>query len=72
MRVDPRDVVRQKQKSATRQTFRSEGRDPINQPHERQPKETKSAFGGRNWRHRFMIYNLRDAHCNRQFDDDWT
>ena len=33
-RVDPRDVVGQKQKSATRQTLRSDGRDPIKQPHE--------------------------------------
>jgi hypothetical protein len=71
-RVDPRDVVGQKQKSATRQTLRPDGRDPINQPHEQQPKGTQDPFGGRNWRHRFMIYNLRDAHCNRQFDDDRT
>ena len=71
-RVDPRDVVGQKQKSATRQTLRSEGRDPINQPHDQQPKGTQDTFGGRNWRHWFMIYNLRDAHCNRQFDDDRT
>ena len=68
-RVDPGDVVGQKQKSAARQPLRADRGDAIDHPRERHSKETQGALGGGNWRHRFMIYNRRVAHCNRQFDE---
>jgi RNA polymerase sigma-70 factor (ECF subfamily) len=42
-------------------------RDAINQRRENPPDKVQHAFGEREMRHLFMIYNRRSAHCKRQF-----
>ena len=41
----------------------------VGEARERHSNESKSALGGGNWRHRFMVYNRPAAYCNRQFDE---
>ncbi len=67
--VDPRDVIRQEQKTARRQSVAANRFDPVNETSKREADEVERAFCERGMRHLFMIYIRRDAHCNRQFDD---
>src|SRR6185369_5794835 len=71
-RVDPGNVIGQKQKPAGGQRFRSHRSHTIENARERHSDESQDTFGGRNWRHRFMVYNRRVAHCNWQIDEGKT
>ena len=55
--IDPRDVIRQKKKSAFGQVFESERVDPIKETNERPRKKMERALTGGHVRHRLFVYN---------------
>ena len=67
--VDEGNVIREKKKTTRRKMFSAERLHSINQAPDSKAEEIQNAFGRGSAHHCFIIYNPRDAHCNRQFDE---
>ena len=62
--IDPRDVIRQKKKSAFGQVFESERVDPIKETNERPRNKMERALTGGHVRHRLLFtINARPSIC---------